>query len=414
MRKMDYWIGNPLCFSLSCLHILGRVFPRKKKEPKKVLFLELSEMGSTVLAYAAMSKTKELWPSSELYFMIFKQNQESVKLLEIIPEKNLILIDNSSLFRFKITVFKALIRMKKEGIDTIIDLELFSRVTAIISYLSGASNRVGFYQHTMEGLYRGNMQTHKVSYNPHRHVGVNFLSLVYALKSPDGEWPLTKRHISEKELHIPRISSSKEKLDAIWEKMLSCNPALTKKHILIIINSNAGLLPIRAWPLESYAALCKKILTHHKDVLFVITGVKDAAHDAEVIIETVGEEHCINLVNKTSFRELIDIYNSCHLLITNDSGPVHFAPLTPINIIAFFGPETPKLYGPISDTAVIIDSKFACSPCVSAFNHRKTLCGSNECLKSISVEYVYKIVEEQLENIHHQASHHQKQGTKRQ
>ena len=114
MRKMDYWIGNPLCFSLSCLHILGRVFPRKKKEPKKVLFLELSEMGSTVLAYAAMSKTKELWPSSELYFMIFKQNQESVKLLEIIPEKNLILIDNSSLFRFKITVFKALIRMKKE------------------------------------------------------------------------------------------------------------------------------------------------------------------------------------------------------------------------------------------------------------------------------------------------------------
>ena len=34
------------------------------------------------------------------------------------------------------------------------------------------------------------------------------------------------------------------------------------------------------------------------------------------------------------------------LLITNDGGPSHFATVTPIQTMVFFGPETGKLYGP--------------------------------------------------------------------
>ena len=38
--------------------------------------------------------------------------------------------------------------------DVVIDLELFSRFTSLITYLSGAPIRVGFFKFNMEGLYR--------------------------------------------------------------------------------------------------------------------------------------------------------------------------------------------------------------------------------------------------------------------
>jgi ADP-heptose:LPS heptosyltransferase len=69
--------------------------------------------------------------------------------------------------------------------------------------------------------------------------------------------------------------------------------------------------------------------------------------------------------------------------------------MTSTKTIAFFGPETHKLYGPIGNVA-IISAEYQCSPCVSAFNHRKTTCTDNKCLKSISVEKVYETVKKNI------------------
>ena len=62
MRKIDYWLGRPICFFLTVIDFLCKLlfFMKSRKEnihPKKFLFVELSEMGSAVLAYPAMKKT---------------------------------------------------------------------------------------------------------------------------------------------------------------------------------------------------------------------------------------------------------------------------------------------------------------------------------------------------------------------
>ncbi|PIT93873.1 hypothetical protein COU00_02030, partial [Candidatus Falkowbacteria bacterium CG10_big_fil_rev_8_21_14_0_10_43_11] len=94
--------------------------------------------------------------------------------------------------------------------------------------------------------------------------------------------------------------------------------------------------------------------------------------------------------------ELIDLYNIADVLVTNDSGPAHFASLTPIKNFVFFGPETPKLYAPLGKNTHIFYSDFPCSPCLSAFNHRHTSCKDNKCLLVISVEEVYQAVTKEL------------------
>ena len=50
-----------------------------------------------------------------------------------------------------------------------------------------------------------------------------------------------------------------------------------------------------------------------------------------------------------------------------------------------FGPETPQLYAPLAEHAHSLYLSFACSPCLTAYNHRNSPCdGDNQCLKQIS------------------------------
>jgi ADP-heptose:LPS heptosyltransferase len=83
------------------------------------------------------------------------------------------------------------------------------------------------------------------------------------------------------------------------------------------------------------------------------------------------------------------------VMISNDSGPAHFAAACGLPTIVLFGPETPSLYRPLG-SATAIYAGLACSPCVSASNHRKTACTDNVCMQAIGVEQVFQAAESVL------------------
>ena len=71
---------------------------------------------------------------------------------------------------FVIDFLRALAAMRRRGIDTVIDMEFFSRASAIFAFLSGATTRAGLHRFTGELPYRGDLMTHRVQYNPHLHI----------------------------------------------------------------------------------------------------------------------------------------------------------------------------------------------------------------------------------------------------
>jgi ADP-heptose:LPS heptosyltransferase len=395
MRKADYWLGIPICFFLSMINKTQKILgfgKLKEIKPKKVLFIELSEMGSAIIAYTSMKKIKELFPNSNIFFLIFEEYRYSVDILNLIPKENVITVRSKSFFLFVVDMLRALWKIRKEKIDTAVDLELFSRVSNIISYLSGANIRVGFYNFYSEGLYRGTFQTHKVSYNPYYHIGMNYMHLVYALIAQNNETPLLKKKIEKHEIKLPKILSSKTDKDKIWQKLKNLNHEIDEKKKIVILNPNASQrLPLRKWPLTYYVGLAKKLL-NDKDIVIVITGILSEKKDAQFICNSVENKRCIDLTGKTTLKELIDLYNISKVMVSNDSGPPHFASLTNIDIIVLFGPETPTLYAPLSHNTKVIYSNFACSPCVSAFNHRKSPCKDNKCLQFIKIDEVFDII----------------------
>jgi len=168
-------------------------------------------------------------------------------------------------------------------------------------------------------------------------------------------------------------------------------------EIIIILNPNASdLLPLRKWEKQKFIELGKKIITENENARIIISGAPSEQADAEDICRQIGSDNAISFAGKTTLRELLTLYSLSHILITNDSGPGHFSALTNIKTIILFGPETPKLFGPISPNAQVIWKELACSPCVNVFNHRFSPCNNNVCMKTITVDEVYTVAKSYL------------------
>ena len=101
-------------------------------------------------------------------------------------------------------------------------------------------------------------------------------------------------------------------------------------------------------------------------------------------------------MHKLKLTELPVLYSIAVLMLTNDSGPGHFSSITDLKTFVIFGPETPKLYGSLGVSTPIY-AGLACSPCVSASNHRKTPCTDNVCLKVIEATEVYNTLKPSLD-----------------
>ena len=388
MQQIDYWVGVPLCFLVSLWHRLCSFFSKAREvKPQKIMFIELSEMGSAIIAYSTLVKAKELFPGAELYFLVFRKNRESVDVLNVIPSENVIVIGEKNFFQFAFETLVALIRMRRLGIDTCVDMELFSRCTALLGYLSGAKNRVGYDQYTGEGLYRGTFLTHRVMYNSHQHMAVNFLALLYALVAEKTERPLLKRNLEGEALPLPRFVGSAVEEQRI-DEILSTHKVPRDGHY-VVVNPDPGLLPLRGWPLQNFASVCKKLCELSPNIVIVAVGLKNSRPIVEQVLKELPAGRAIDLTGATkTLRELMVLLCRSRLLLTNDSGPAHFAALTPVKSIVLFGPETPLLYAPLSDACHSITANLSCSPCFAAQNHRRSSCTNNICMQAISVEKV--------------------------
>ena len=400
MRQIDYYIGVPLCFLGSIFQRLVRLLiKRDMKPPKKVLFIELSEMGSAILVDPAMRKLKKE-ASAELYFAIFKKNKPSLDLLGTVPHENIYTIREHNLFAFVLDTFKFFFWARKSKIDTVIDLELFSRFTALLTGFSGAQYKIGFHAYFNEGLYRGDFLSHKVAYNPHIHITKNFIALINALLASKEEIPYSKTLIGDEEISLAKVNILSEQKKTILDIVLNCTSEFSPgKNKIILINPNASELLIqRRWPQPNYVLLIKMILDKCSQAIVLITGDPREREETERLKESVQNNRCVNFAGKVHFAQLPLLYSVSEFMVTNDSGPAHFAAITDMPTFVIFGPETPALYGSLGKTTPIY-AGLACSPCVSASNHRKTACMDNVCLQVIKPDQVFVAILPNLEKI---------------
>src|SRR6266566_2728098 len=182
LQRTDRWIGAPLC---AILTLLRRIFesagPPGPRQVQRILFVKLAEQGSTVLAYPAIRRATEMVGRENVYFVVFEDNRFILDAMEIIPEGNVITIATKSLFGLATGALRAVLQVRKIGIDAVVDMEFLTRFPAILTFTTGAKSRVGFHTFFGDGPYRGDLMTHRLLYNSHLHTSQMFEAMVEAL-----------------------------------------------------------------------------------------------------------------------------------------------------------------------------------------------------------------------------------------
>ena len=421
IRALDYWLGVP---GTALLTAVRRVLPeRSAAAPKKILFLKFIEQGATVLAQDAIARATRAVGRDNVYFCVFESNRAILDVIGTVPAANVISIRDKALTEFIVDFLGAASTVRRHGIDTVIDMEFFSRASAIFAFLTGASIRVGLHRFTGELPYRGNLMTHRIQYLPQLHISVQYSVLVEAAFNPSsrGDEPAGPGGIGafEPMLKVPleHIRSTAQEAPPAFTpstaEIVSMRQRLgSPSGPVIVLNPNASdLLPLRKWETAKFGELARRILAAYPESKIVLTGAPSERGAADELIRSLNSDRVKSLAGETTLPELLTLYSLADVLVTNDSGPGHFASLTPVHAIVLFGPETPRLFGPLghptthsprgggprAPATTVIWKELACSPCVSVFNHRLSPCRNNVCMQTITVDEVFEAVKAALE-----------------
>src|SRR5213082_1636455 len=392
LQHTDRWIGAPLCAILTLLRkIFESAGPQGPRQVQRILFVKFAEQGSTVLAYPAIRRAVEMVGRENVYFVVFEDNRFILDVMEIIPEENVITIPTNSPFGLALGALRAVLRIRKIRIDGVVDMEFLTRFSAMLTFTTGANSRVGFHTFFGDGPYRGDLMTHRLLYNPHLHTSQMFEAMVAALTRDPAVLPTFDFTPSADE-PLARFQPSMSEVAEINALLQRENPRIGSAP-LILLNPNASdLLPLRRWPPLRYVELARRLLERYPDLFIGFTGAPAEAAPNKQLAEEVGSSRAIPLAGKTTLRQVLVLYTRSEILVTNDSGPAHFASMTPIRVVTLFGPETPALFAARSPIATALWAGIACSPCVNAYNNRQSVCRNNLCMQAITVDAVFEKV----------------------
>jgi len=350
-----------------------------------IVFIGIAEIGALVVAYPAIQEARKHHPQSRICFITAPAGKQTLELMGF-EEKDILLIRTSSIQNILGDIVKIRNVFKKVRVSAVV-LEPFTRFSTLVATWIGASKRLGCHRFLAEGVYLGNLLTHRLVYNPHLHASQTYFALAKLLEEPESVEPTLKEVVASQIKNRLKIEIPENEHQILKQRLEGEISDFSFKKI-VLLNANASdIVPLRKWSLSNFVELGKRLL-ENAEITVVLTGSPEENEACADLALKIDPDRVINFAGKTTFKELITLYSLSDLLVTNDSGPVHFASTTDIPIIALFGPETPKIFGPMSPHAKTISLGLACSPCISVFNQKKSSCTDNQCMKQITVEMV--------------------------
>jgi lipopolysaccharide heptosyltransferase II len=389
---IDSRVGPVLCAIL-----LGakRLFRRRGGAPppdrvRKILLLKMWGMGSIVLASPLLDKLRIRYPNARIDFVTLLENAPIVKMY---PEiERLITIDlGGGTVRFLLATLRTVWSIRREGYDLLLDLEFFTRFSAIFSFLAGPTWSHGF---SAKGNWRGKLHDVEVPFNAYNHVASNFLTVLRGdYMNPVESEELTRSGV------LPKLSPPA----GSWEscrRRLTRGPAWREGEPIVVVNPNAGDMALeRRWP-TSHVTRFLTDLSARSSVNVVLIGAPMEREFVEsLVLGSSLESRVVNLAGETDIAELVALLAHAAVVVTNDSGPMHIGAAAGASIVALFGPETPTLYAPLKSAPeqrhIVHHRKLACSPCMFVHDNKVLSCwfAQAKCMAGIEPADVVASVE---------------------
>lgn len=385
LQYLENLLGGFACSILSLFSILlGKGDHPEPDKVKRVLCLKFWGIGSLILATPLFREAKRSFPNATIELLTLSGNRSVVKMLPGVDRVHYLDIGGNVLWAI-ISFLKTMVAVRRLRADVLIDLEFYTRASAIMALFSGSVVRVGYHS---QGVWRGNFHTHRIPFNHYRHVTANF----YNLLEPFGIDPQNKALTPEVEI----AASARDEVHALLE-------AHGIGEGFVVVNVNAGELAYeRRWAPERFAELtgrlCKKW-----GLVAVFVGSPDEEEYVDSVVRAVrpGKGRVVSLAGQLTLDGLGELFARCLFVMTNDSGPLHLAVAMGARVAAIFGPETPVLYGPVGEGHVTFFADVPCSPCINVERAKHLNCWQPtiRCQDSLDVDSVLSRLEKEFADV---------------
>ncbi|HEY9080536.1 glycosyltransferase family 9 protein [Magnetovibrio sp.] len=357
LQYIEKVFGSIVC---GLLHIPAKMIPRPRdmnpEHVRKMLVIKFFGIGSLVLATPFFREVRKRFPNAQIHLLTLSSNRQVMEMIEDVDQTHFVDL-GGSIGAAVVAYAGCLWSTLRRRYDVVIDMEFYTRASAVVSLASWAPVRIGYHA---QGIYRGDIQSHRVPFNSYWHVSRNFLSLL----EPYGY------RVNETEA-VPALKIAaglRKPAEALAEKLGGGR--------YVVINVNAGELAYeRRWFPARFADLAAR-LSQRFDLTCVFIGapsertyVQAVASDAEAQGARV-----VNAAGKLDLMSLAQICRDSALVISNDSGPLHIAAATGTPVVGFFGPETPVLYGPAGAGHLVFHKNLSCSPCINIEQGKRFKC----------------------------------------
>ena len=328
---------------------------------KNILIVKLSAIGDVIHALPVAGALKAADPSVQVTWIV---ERPAYDLLVNHPNIDRIIVFDKARFKKGNGFFKELAALARElrqhQFDLALDLQgLFK--SALISLLSGAPTRLvycnarelsNWFAKRVCGAYRDG------------HVVERYLDVARYLgcKVNHADFAI---HITEAEAAQAAATAQKAGLD------------LRQRYVILAPGAN---WPNKCWPAERFAELADR-LAQDGLIPVVVGGPKEKEVFEEIIANTKTPP--INLIGRTSLKELAYVIQNAQAFVGGDTGPMHLAAAMGTKVVALFGPTDPKRNGPYGEghQALLVSRK--CQGCW------KRSCPENvDCLAEITTESV--------------------------
>ncbi|MFZ9023514.1 MAG: lipopolysaccharide heptosyltransferase II [Anaerohalosphaeraceae bacterium] len=151
---------------------------------------------------------------------------------------------------------------------------------------------------------------------------------------------------------------------------------------VIGLNPGASFGSSKCWSPKSFARLAELLQAAFKAkiILFVGPGEDEIA---QTIMETSRADIIDTAPDRVDLALLKPLIKRCDVLITNDTGPRHYAVAFDVPVVAIMGPTDPRYTAANLEKTVVIRRELECSPC-----HKKICPIDHRCMNDITPESV--------------------------
>lgn len=338
-------------------------------EFKNILVVQTAFPGDIVLTTPLFKALKKRFPESRLSVVTTPQGCELLRDLKEI--NSLVSYDKKGRDRGELRFFGLIRRLRKEGFDLCISPHRSFR-TALMVYGSGAIGRVGFSDASLPFIYNW-----KVFRDPALHEVEKNLSLLASMGVEISD--------SDKQPYLEISRDARNRAKKIFDEA-GISPSNT-----VIGIAPGSVWGTKRWAPEGYASLIDRLIERY-DARVILLG-SPSERDAGDKIIALSRQRPVDLIGKTTLRELTAVIDRCCLLIGNDSAPGHIASARMVPVVSIFGPTVPSFgYYPYGKDVVIVEKELPCRPC---HHHGPDKCpeGHFRCMRDITVDDVMAGVE---------------------